>query len=430
MVIIDPLIELSRRVLWPPYTTLDDQQQREPLVIREAEGVWLIDNAGKRYLDANASWWSSSIGHRHPRLVSALKAQADCMPHCAMAGLIHEPAVKLAEELVRVAPKGLTRVFFSDDGSTAVETALKMAVQYWQQAGRPERTKFVTLSQAYHGDTTGAVSVGGVPVFRARYGALLFDVLYPPVSQGAWPEVFESLFKLIAQEKDQIAGVVIEPLIQGAAGMRMYSPELLGTLRECCTSADTFLIADEVFVGYGRTGKMWACDHAGVSPDILCTAKGFTGGMLPMSATLASERIYEGFSGGVDRMFVHGHTFYGNPLGAAVAREVLNIYREDNVLMQAQHNAERIRAGFQRYASHSLVRNIRSLGVCAAFELGEGGYAGKLGWQMFELARERGVYLRPLGDTVYVTPALNIAAQDLDFLLTTLHDCLCEISAS
>jgi len=338
--------------------------------------------------------------------------------HVTFGGATHEPAVRLASELVAVAPRGLTRVFFSDNGSTSVEVALKIAFQYWQQNGRTERDLFLTLPGGYHGDTLGAMSVGAVDEFSAVFRPLLFEAARPdePVEHD-WEPVFDTLLARLRKEGDRIAGVVVEPIVQGAAGMRVYSPTLLTTLREEANRADTFLIADEVFTGFGRTGPMWASDHAGIAPDLLCTAKGLSGGVLPFAATLATERIYEGFRGGKERALMHGHTFFGNPLGAAVAREVLAIYREERILQQAEPKAAKLAEAIDDMAALPGVHHPRALGMCAAFDVGETGYMGKIGWEISDAALELGAHLRPLGNTIYVVPPLNIGDDDLDELL-------------
>jgi len=338
--------------------------------------------------------------------------------HVTFGGATHEPAVRLASELTAVAPKGLERVFFSDNGSTSVEVALKIAFQYWQQNGRTERDLFLTLPGAYHGDTLGAMSVGAVDEFSGVFRPLLFEAARPaePV-EGDWKPVFDTLLSRLREDGDRIAGVIVEPIVQGAAGMRMYSPTLLAELREATTRADTFLIADEVFAGFGRTGPMWASNHAGIAPDLLCTAKGLSGGVLPFAATLATDRIYDGFRGGKERALMHGHTFFANPLGAAVALEVLAIYREDRILEQAKSKAARLADAVSQMTSLPGVRDPRTLGMCAAFDVGETGYMGKTGWEISEAALELGAHLRPLGNTIYVVPPLNIGDDDLDQLL-------------
>lgn len=418
------VVALERRHVWPPYTSSERHEGTEPLVITAAEGPWIVDADGRRYLEGNGSWWTCTLGHGHPRLRAALARQAEQLMHVAAGGITHAPVALLAKELVEVAPTGLTRAHFSDDGSTAVEVAVKAAFQYWQQNGRPTRTRFISLAGAYHGDTLGAASLASLEEFHHVFGPLLFEVIRTP--DAADPEGWEKAFAHVEAElrarPDEIAGVIVEPLIQGAAGMRMYAPQLLARLREVTREVDTFLIADEVFTGYGRTGAMWACELAGITPDFLCTAKGFTAGVLPMAATLATDRVYDGFRGGAERALMHGHTFCGNPLGAAVAREVLAVYRDEDVLGQVRRKAPLVEAAFARLGELEGVRRVRSLGLVGAADLGEGGYRGQAGWNVFEAALARGVFLRPLGDTVYVTPPLNISEADLTHLLDVLTE--------
>ncbi len=419
----DELIALDRAHLWRPYTSSDDHETRPLFVVDRAEGPWLIAADGRRVLDASGSWWCNNLGHGHSRLRAAIARQSERLMHCTLAAATHEPASRLAAELVDAAPDGLNRVFYSDNGSTAVEVALKIAFQYWRQNGRPERDRFLALPGAYHGDTLGAMSAGAVDEFTGIFRPLLFDVQRPADAvDHRWEPVFEQLFALLRRDAGRIAAVIVEPLVQGAAGMRMYPAELLSALREETVRADTFLIADEVFTGFGRTGPMWACDHAGITPDLLCTAKGLSGGVLPFAATLAIDRIYDGFRGDKSRALMHGHTFCGNPLGAAVAREVLAIYRDDDVLEAAKPKAARLAERIQDMTEVPGVTTPRSLGMCAAFEVGAHGYMGTVGWQIANTALELGAHLRPLGNTVYVVPPLNIEDADLDHLLDIVRE--------
>lgn len=406
----------------------------DPLVIVSATGSRLRDADGREYLDANGSWWTCALGHNHPRLVAALQKQAEVLSHTALAGIAHENASELAEALCAVAPDGLEHVFFSDNGSTAVEVAMKLALQYWAQNGRPQRTRFVSLADAFHGETVGVTALGGVEVFRAPFAPVLLDCVHLP-SPGD-PEIsveraVEALAGELEAHADTVAAVVLEPMVQGAAGMRTYDAEYLRRARQLCDRHDTFLICDEVFTGYGRTGPMWASQHAGVTPDVLCTAKGFSGGMLPMAATLATERIFEGFLGAPERAFYYGHTFCGNPLGAAVAREVLRVYAEEHILERAKPKAEAIAEAFSAMRELPGVARTRALGMVGALDLGgEGGYLADAGWRVYAEALERGAYLRPLGSVVYVTPSLTIPGDDLDTLLAIVRDSVEAVTSS
>lgn len=401
-----------------------------PEVFVGGDGAELRTQDGRVYLDFLAGIAVSALGHNHPRLVRALARQAELLCHTSLAGVTHENAALLAEEMVAVAPAGLSRVFFSDDGSTAVEAAIKMAAQLWRNADRPEKSRFVALDGAFHGETVGAASLGGIEVFRRPFAGVLFECLRAPFPGGddAYGEVFRALERLLRERGHEIAAVVLEPLVQGASGMRIYPESYLAAARRACTESDVLLIVDEVFTGYGRTGAMWACDLAGVAPDLLCTAKGFTAGVLPMAATLATERLYDGFRG-PGRALMHGHTFCGHPLGAAVAREVLAIYRDDRVLDGVAPRAARIAAAMARIATLPGVQRVRSLGMVGAADLGDGGYHGAAGPRFYDAARRRGLYLRPLGDTVYVCPPLTIPLAELDLLLDGLHDAIVEATA-
>ena len=437
------IVTLDKRYVWHPYTAMDEYiAKTDPLVVVRAEGPYLYDADGTRYLDANGSWWVSTLGHRHPRLVRALTEQAGAFPHTSLAGVTHEPAARLARELVALAPgaeradvpagERLSRVFYSDNGSTAVEVAIKMAAQYWAQNGRPRRTRFITLSGAFHGETIGSTSVGGVGLFRDIFGPLLFDVVHvpSPAEPGGWERAFAQVEAALHQHPEEIAAVILEPVVQGAAGMRVYAPGFVRAVREATRAVDTFLIADEVFTGLGRTGSRFACDLAGVVPDLLCLAKALSGGLLPFAATLATERVFAGFGGGRERALYYGHSYCGNPLGAAVACEVRAVYRDEDVLGQVARKAPRVRAAFERMAETIPgVTRPRALGMVGAVDLGGGGYLARGGWRVYEAARRRGLYLRPLGDTVYVAPALNIPDAALEELLQGVEASLREVAS-
>jgi adenosylmethionine-8-amino-7-oxononanoate aminotransferase len=415
------IIAADKRHLWHPYTAMQRYiDETDPLVIDRAEGARLYDVDGRSYLDANSSWWVASLGHGHPRLVAALAAQAKRLAHTSLAGVTHAPAALLAEELAQVAPPGLARVFYSDDGSTAVEVALKLALHFWQNEGRPSRRRFVALDGAFHGETIGAASLGGVPIFRRPFAGVLLECIHVPSPGGAadHARAFAALEEVVTEGRDEIAAVVLEPLLQGAAGMLVYDAAYLRRARALCDAHDVLLVFDEVFTGYGRTGPMWAADHAGVSPDLMCVAKGFSGGMLPMAATLAQERVFRAFLGDPERAFYYGHSYCGNPLGASVAREVLAIYRDERILERAQPKAARIAAAFRSFGDLPAVAQTRALGMTGALDLSpRASYLGGAGWRVYEEARRRGAYLRPLGDVVYVAPPLNIPDADLDELL-------------
>jgi len=418
------IVELDRQHVWHPYTQMQHYVSAvDPLVISRAEGSHLYDLNGRSYIDGNASWWTALLGHGHPRLTEALSRQAEHLAHASLAGITHENAACLARELVQVAPPGLARVFYSDDGSTAVEVALKLALQYWAQNGRPKRTRFVALDGAFHGETLGVTALGGVEVFRRPFASVIMECIHVPPATDGHELAFGALQQVLEDSADEVAAVVLEPVVQGAEGMRMYDPRYLRVARELTTGHDTLLVLDEVFTGYGRTGPMWAAQYADVSPDMLCTAKGFSGGMLPMAATLTTERLFEGFLGERSRAFLYGHTFCGNPLGAAVARAVLETYREEQILQKAQPKAALISAAFSAMRELPGVTATRSLGMVGALDLkGDDGYLAERGWRVYEEALQRGAYVRPLGNVVYVTPPLNIEDNTLKELLEIVAD--------
>jgi len=416
----EEIVQLDKRYVWHPYTPMQEYiEHGEPLVIERAQGSRLFDQDGRSYLDGNSSWWTALLGHQHPRLVAALKAQADTLCHTALAGITHEPAARLGKELVAVAPEGLSRVLFSDNGSTAIEAAIKIALKFWGQNGRPLRRRFIALDDAFHGETLGVTALSGVEVFRRPFADVLMECVHVPVGQDGYERAFAAAERLLREGADEIAAVVVEPMLQGAGGMRVYSAEYLRRLRALTQELDILFVADEVFTGYGRTGPMWACAHAGIAPDILCTAKGFSGGLLPMAATLASERVFDGFLGDASRALHYGHTYCGNPLGARVALEVLAVYKDEQILEKAAPKAEKLTRAVEAFAGLPGVKSVRSLGMLGAVELeGEAsGYLGRAGWRVYEEAKKRGAYLRPLGNIVYTAPALNIPDADLDELL-------------
>ncbi len=419
------IVRADRAHVWHPYTAADLWENEDPIVVAEAHGAWLVDEDGTRYLDGNASWWTKTLGHGHPRLHAALAAQAARADHVAFAGITHEPAARLAEELVAIAPPGLTRVFYTDNGAGAIEVAVKIAVQSFVQRGRPEKCRFVALAGAYHGDTVGAASLGGVEIFRRPFAGILFDCLYASPSDGPLQEVLARVTALLRENADTVAAVFVEPMLQGAEGMRLHDPALLRHLRALCTELDVLLVCDEVFTGYGRTGPFWASAHAGITPDLMCLGKAFSQ-VLPMGATLATEALYDTFRGSKDRALLYGHTFAGNPLGAAVAREVLAIYRDEDVLGQVAAKSPRVARTIAELGAIDGVASPRALGMMGAVDLvgsaspfeGEAAdYLGAAGWRVYREARRRGAYLRPLGNTVYVCPPLTIPDAELETLL-------------
>ena len=433
---LDDLRAWDRRHVWHAFTQMADY---EPLLIERAEGCTLFDVEGRGYLDGTSSLWCNVHGHRHPRLDAALRAQLDRVAHVTSLGQSNPTTVRLARRLVELAPAGLEHVFFSDSGASAVEVALKMAFQYWRQcpAPRPGKTSYLALGDAYHGDTLGSVSVGGVARFHALFEPLLFDVVrVPPPDPRRLPAhtpiedqtaaFLAELETALATHHERLAAVVLEPLVQCAAGILVHPPGYLRGVRELTRRYGVLLIADEVAVGFGRTGRMFACEHEQVTPDLLCLAKGLTGGYLPMAATLATDAVYEAFLGptAAGRQFFHGHTYGGNPLAAAVALASLNVFEEEGTLARVERLGRQLAERLAALAQHPHVGQVRQRGLIAGIELARDPARGEpyapaelRGARACRAARESGVLVRPLGDVVVLMPPLAIRPEELDHLV-------------
>jgi adenosylmethionine---8-amino-7-oxononanoate aminotransferase len=420
--------ELDQRYLWHPFTQQRDWCGEQQLVIERAEGTDLVDSEGRRYIDGVSSLWCNVHGHRHPLIDEAVRTQLDRMAHTTMLGLTHAPAVELAARLVELAPPGLGRVFYSDSGSAAVEVALKMAFQYWQQQGgqHARRTSFVCLRDAYHGDTLGAVSVGGIDVFHSRYGPLCFRT--HPVAPGDADE----LGRVLDFHAEDVAAVIVEPLVQGAAGIRLQPPGYLRAVRRLCDHHGVLLICDEVATGFGRTGTMFACEQERVAPDLLCLGKGLTGGYLPLAATLTTERLYEGFIGAPEdrRTFFHGHTFTGNPLACAAALASLDAFEREGTLLRLQPKIRLLGELLAEVATMPEVAEVRGRGFMVGIDLGEHDPALRIGHRVALEARERGAVIRPLGDVIVLMPPLAISKADLRRLVEITAESIREAVAS
>ena len=410
--------DLDGRHLWHPFTQQQGWSEEEPLVIERGEGTDLIAADGRRYIDGTSSLWCNVHGHRHPGIDKAIRDQLDRIAHSTMLGLTHPLAADLAERLVRIAPPGLDRVFYSDSGSTATEIALKMAFQFFQQEGETSRRSFVCLRDAYHGDTIGAVSVGGIDLFHECYGPLLFDVHH--VTPGDASE----LECILDFHDSEIAAVIVEPLVQGAAGIRVQPPGFLRRVRELCDNHDVLLICDEVATGFGRTGTMFACEQERVSPDLMCVAKGLTGGYMPLAATLATERIYEGFLGAHEefKTFFHGHTYTGNPLACAAAIANLDAFESEGTLLRLQPKIRLLAELLGDVARMPEVAEVRCQGFMVGIDLGEHDPALRLGHRVTLAARERGAIVRPLGDTIVLMPPLAISKAELRRLVAITRE--------
>jgi adenosylmethionine-8-amino-7-oxononanoate aminotransferase len=409
------LASTDRARLWHPFTQQRGWDAEEPLLIERGEGTDLVDTEGRRYIDGVSSLWCNVHGHAHPRIDAALREQLDRVAHTTMLGLSHPPAIELAERLVQLAPAGLTRVFYSDSGSTATEIAVKMAFQYQQQRGgeHARRTRFVSLRDAYHGDTVGSVSVGGIDLFHAMYRPLLFDTL------KAEPGDAGDMERILAEHPGQVAAVIMEPLVQGAAGILVHPEGYLREVRELCDRHGALLILDEVATGFGRTGLMFACEHEDVAPDILCLAKGISGGYLPLAATLATEAIYEGFLGEFEefRTFFHGHTYTGNPLACAAGIASLEVFEEEGTLERLQSKIKLLAELLEPIAARDAVGEVRRRGFMTGIELAGFPVEARMGHRVTLEARRRGAIVRPLGDVVVLMPPLAISEADLSRLV-------------
>src|SRR5215218_5253513 len=407
------LAAADRAYLWHPFTQQRGWVEEHPVIVERGEGTDLIDVDGKRYLDGVSSLWCNVHGHAHPRIDAAVREQLSKVAHSTMLGLSHRPAIELAQRLVEIAPPGLTRVFYSDSGSTATEIALKMAFQYWRQRGQ-DRRRFVALRMAYHGDTIGSVSVGGIDLFHSLYEPLLFD------TRKADPGDIADMGRLLAQHAGEVAAVIMEPLVQGAAGMLVHPPGYLRAVRDLCDRHGVLLSLDEVATGFGRTGRMFACEHEGVAPDLMCLAKGITGGYLPLAATLASERIYDGFLGEHEqfRTFFHGHTYTGNPLACAAGIATLDVFREERTLERLQPKFDLLADLLEPVAGHRAVKEVRRCGFMVGIELVGHPLPMRIGHRVTLEARRRGAIIRPLGDVVVLMPPLSISTADLTRLVS------------
>ncbi|MGB7588631.1 MAG: adenosylmethionine--8-amino-7-oxononanoate transaminase [Solirubrobacterales bacterium] len=416
---VDPA-QLDRDHLWHPFTQQQGWCEEAPLMIERASGTHLIDSDGRRYIDGVSSLWCNVHGHRHPEIDQALRDQLGKVGHSTMLGLSHPGAAQLARRLIEIAPPGLSRVFYSDSGSTATEIALKMAFQYQQQRGgqHVRRTSFVHLREAYHGDTIGSVSVGGIDLFHSTYRPLLFP------AHAAEPGDAGDLERILAAHEEEIAAVIVEPLVQGAAGILVHPPGYLRAVRELCDRFGVLLICDEVATGFGRTGTMFACEQERVSPDLLCVAKGLTGGYLPLAATLATERIYEGFLGAPEeqRTFFHGHTYTGNPLACAAAVANLEAFERERTLVRLQPKIRLLGDLLREVEELPGVIEVRSRGFMVGIDLGKHDPTLRLGHQVTLEARKRGAIIRPLGDVIVLMPPLSISKDDLHRLVEITAD--------
>lgn len=432
----DSWMQRDLSVLWHPCTQMKDHEQLPLIPIRRGEGVWLEDFDGKRYIDAVSSWWVNVFGHANPRINQRIKDQLDQLEHVMLAGFSHQPVIELSERLVALTPAGLERVFYTDNGSTGIEVALKMSFHYWRNCGRSAKQRFVTLTNSYHGETVAAMSVGDVALFTDTYKPLLLDTFKVPSPdcylrpEGvSWEDHSRTMFahmeQSLAEHHEEIAAVIVEPLIQGAGGMRMYHPVYLQLLREACDRYEVHLIHDEIAVGFGRTGTMFACEQAGITPDFLCLSKALTGGYLPMAAVLTTDRLYQAFYDDYStlRAFLHSHTYTGNPLACAAALATLDIFEQDNVIEANKALAARMATATAHLADHPQVAEVRQTGMAVAIEMVADKasktpypWQERRGLKVYQHALQRGALLRPLGSVVYFLPPYCITEEQIDFL--------------
>ena len=431
---VPPLQEKARRFLWHPYPQMQDYARRDLLLIDRAKGVLLFDQQGKSYFDTISSWWCIVHGHSHPTITEKIRSQLARLDQVLLAGTSHEGAILLAEQLVRLAPAKLSRVFYSDNGSTACEIAIKMSLQYWRQVGRPERSQLIGVERGYHGDTIGTMSLGGVPEFHGPFAPLLFPShrLSSPYcyrcpvglrQESCNCHCLQPLAELLAEQGARIAALIIEPLIQAAGGMIIYPARYLQKLAALIREYGVHLIFDEVATGFGRTGSLFALEQAGVAPDFLCLSKGLTGGMLPMAATLTSEEIFQGFYDdyGAGKTFFHGHTFSGNPLAAAAALGSLQVFSEERTMAGLPAKISHLQARMRRFADLPWVGDLRQLGMISAMELVKDretkaayDFHERVGWPIYLAGLEQGLLLRPLGNVIYLWLPLSVTLAEID----------------
>jgi adenosylmethionine---8-amino-7-oxononanoate aminotransferase len=434
---LPPLASRDLAAVWHPCTQMKDHERDIPLIaIRRGQGVWLEDVEGKRYLDAISSWWVNLFGHANPVIGAAVARQLQELEHVIFAGFTHEPAVDVAESLLRLAPPGLARCFFADNGSAAVEVAVKMSFHYWHNCGKPAKRRFITLANSYHGETLGALAVGNVALYKNIYAPLLMDVITAPSPDSYTREpgesaaqhsrrLFEPMRELLERHAHEAAAVIVEPLVQCAGGMRMYHPVYLQLLREACDEFNVHLIADEIAVGFGRTGTLFACEQAGITPDFLCLSKGLTGGYLPLSAVLTTQQVYDAFYDEYPKLnaFLHSHSYTGNALACAAARATLAIFDSEPVIERNRGLASHMAQATAALADHPHVAEVRQQGMILAIELVKDhgsresyDYRERRGLRVYRHALQRGALLRPIGNVVYFMPPYVISPEEIDLL--------------
>ncbi|MGB5398558.1 MAG: adenosylmethionine--8-amino-7-oxononanoate transaminase [Gammaproteobacteria bacterium] len=431
------LIERDLAVVWHPCTQMKDHETLPLIPIRRGQGVWLEDFEGKRYIDAVSSWWVNLFGHANPRISDAVKAQLDQLEHVLLAGFSHEPVVELSERLVQVTPPGLVRCFYADNGSSAVEVALKMSFHYWKNTGQPNKTRYINLANSYHGETLGALAVGDVSLYKNTYQPLLLEPITVPSPDCYYREAGEScaeysrrmfahMERTLEQHAHETCAVIVEPLVQCAGNMRMYDPVYLSLLREACDRHGVHLIADEIAVGFGRSGTLFACEQAAITPDFMCLSKGLTGGYLPLSVVLTTAQVYDAFYDDYENLtaFLHSHSYTGNPLACAAAIATLKIFERDDVLGRNRELAECMRTHSAPLVEHAHVAEVRQRGMIVALEMVQDKatkqpypWQQRRGLRLYRHALERGVLLRPLGNVVYFMPPYVINEDEIKSMI-------------
>lgn len=429
-------LERDLKVLWHPCTQMKDHEQIPLIPIRKAQGIWLEDFDGQRYLDAVSSWWTNIFGHSNPKINQRLKQQVDQLEHVMLAGFSHAPVIELSERLIDLAPKGLSKVFYADNGSAGIEVALKMSHHYWCNLGQPQKKRFISLSNGYHGETLGTLSVSDVPLYTSTYKALLLDCIKVPspdcylrAPNHSWEEHSRTQFvhmqQALNEHGHEVAAVILEPLVQAAGGMRMYHPVYLELLAQACKEAGVHLILDEIATGFGRTGTMFACEQAQITPDFLVLSKALTAGYLPLAAVLTQEHIYQAFYADYhqQRAFLHSHTYTANPLACAAALACLDIFTQENILVKNQKLAAKMAQATAHLHDHPHVAEVRQTGMILAIELVQDKttkqpfrWQERRGLKVYEYALQQGALLRPLGDVVYFIPPYIITPEQIDWL--------------
>lgn len=434
--------------IWHPASQMKDYETLKPMIIKEGKGIYLYDIEGKEYMDCISSWWCNLFGHANERINKAIVNQINNIEHVIFANFSHVPAIELSEKLVKLTKDNLNKVFFADNGSSAVEIALKMSFQYHYQNGNKTKTKFVTLENAYHGETVGALSVGGIDEYSQIYAPMMMDTVrvkgpdcinckFKKSIENCQCECFKDMEKALEENHENIAGVIIEPMIQGAGGMKIYKKDYLIKLRELCDKYDIHLIADEIAVGFGRTGKMFAMEHSGVYPDLMCLSKGLTGGYMPMSVVMATNEIYECFYDDYNKnkAFPHSHTYSGNPMGCAIGVEILKIFEEDNVLEKVNKTGVYINKKIkEELGNHKNISNIRSLGIINAFDIVENKNdkslfkkEDRIGYKIYIEALKRGLLLRPMGNVFYFNPPYIIREEEIDKAVQIIKESIIKV---